>query len=184
MMNHIMLDLETLDNRPTAVILSIGAVAFDPYEGTMGEQFFQNIDIESCLQRGLTVSGSNIAWWMQQNESARQIFNKTPVDLPIALKNFTHFIREVERDISLKTIVWGNGAGFDNVILNNAFEASGLDAPWEFRQNSCYRTMKRMFYDVPYDGSAIEHSSLHDAICQAQHLIKIFQIGHFTERDA
>ena len=39
-MNHIMLDLETLDTSPSAVVLSSGAVAFDPYTNALGDRFY------------------------------------------------------------------------------------------------------------------------------------------------
>ncbi|MCV5360349.1 3'-5' exoribonuclease, partial [Escherichia coli] len=39
-MKHLMIDLETMDNKPTSAIASIGAVFFDPETGEMGEQFY------------------------------------------------------------------------------------------------------------------------------------------------
>ncbi|MBR7276818.1 3'-5' exoribonuclease domain-containing protein, partial [Klebsiella pneumoniae] len=35
-MKHLMIDLETMDNKPTAAITAIGAVLFNPETGEMG----------------------------------------------------------------------------------------------------------------------------------------------------
>jgi DNA polymerase III epsilon subunit-like protein len=40
----VMLDIETLGNRPYSIILSIGAVEFDPRTGNMGNEFYVLID--------------------------------------------------------------------------------------------------------------------------------------------
>ncbi len=39
-MKHIMLDLETLDTTSSAVVISIGAVAFDPETNALGDKFY------------------------------------------------------------------------------------------------------------------------------------------------
>ncbi|MEX5768833.1 3'-5' exoribonuclease [Serratia nematodiphila] len=39
-MNHLMLGLETLGKKPSAPILTIGAVLFNPHSGELGEQFY------------------------------------------------------------------------------------------------------------------------------------------------
>jgi len=61
-LGHIMLDLETFGTDNDSVICSIGAVEFDIVTGKRGMEFYQKIDIQSCLDAGLKVSGQTILW--------------------------------------------------------------------------------------------------------------------------
>jgi hypothetical protein len=58
----LMIDLETLDVTPTASILTIGAVRFDPFGDDVNEpscdKFYVTVDLDSCDRLGLTVSDS------------------------------------------------------------------------------------------------------------------------------
>ncbi len=38
-MKHIMCDLETFDTKPSALVISIGAVRFDPALGAIGQKY-------------------------------------------------------------------------------------------------------------------------------------------------
>ena len=72
----VMIDLETLDTSPTAVVLSLGAVAFDPYTHAHGATFY--VEFTNFLEQqtgvGRTISPSTMLWWMQQNATAREVF--------------------------------------------------------------------------------------------------------------
>ena len=60
-MNHVMLNLETMGYEGRSAIISIGAVAFDPKSGVLGETFYANVDLTSCLDQGLEVNGATVA---------------------------------------------------------------------------------------------------------------------------
>ena len=66
MMNHVMLDLETLDTKTTAVFPSLAAIPFDIETGEMRKPFYQKITIQSALGIGLTIGADTIQWWMSQ----------------------------------------------------------------------------------------------------------------------
>ena len=70
MNTDIMIDLETLDVLPSATILSIGAVKFDPFGDEVNEssavKFYTRVDIDSCDHIGATVSQSTLDWWASQ----------------------------------------------------------------------------------------------------------------------
>lgn len=93
-MKHIMIDLETMDNRPTAAIVAIGAVAFDPATGEVDTDcaFYINIDLQSSLDAGLTVSGSTVNWWLQQSEAAREEITAPGERLEMALFEFSQWL--------------------------------------------------------------------------------------------
>lgn len=58
----LMIDLETLDTAPTAVVLSIGAVVFDPYTGARGPSFYKELTnfLEQQTGVGRTISPGTI----------------------------------------------------------------------------------------------------------------------------
>lgn len=168
-----MLDLETLDTKASAAILSIGVVFFDPDNpGVLGTKLHEFVSIDSNLSAGRTVSGSTLLWWMDQDVLARKRMlegQQAAVPLPVALAKATALLDH-------NTYVWGNGAAFDNAILANAYESCDMQVPWHFRNDRCFRTIKQLNLDVrapSYDG--VEHDALDDAIRQALHLQMIFQ---------
>ena len=75
MNTDIMIDLETLDVLPTATILTIGAVKFDPFGDDINEKkaekFYVRVDVDSCDALGGTVSQSTLEWWAQQEKAAQ-----------------------------------------------------------------------------------------------------------------
>ena len=71
---HFSLDLETLGSEGSPVVLSIGLYHMKDEieeEPDITRLFVGNIDIDSCLKAGLTVSGSSLKWWFEQSDEAR-----------------------------------------------------------------------------------------------------------------
>lgn len=180
-MKHIMLDLETLDTTSSAVVISIGAVAFDPYTNALGDVFYVEMVEDTAAQqaRGRTISGDTVRWWMQQDVLAKRVFAPPPpdgverVNTFEALTRFGLFVAaNGDRDVEL----WGNGADFDNIILGSLYDAFELRKPWSFSRNRCYRTMKNIGIGPckPQVRMGVHHNALDDAITQAAHLQEIF----------
>ena len=67
------------------------------------------------------------------------------------------------------------GAGFDNVIIENAYKAVGMKRPWTPWDDRCYRTIKDMVHITEDEREGSHHNALDDAIHQANHLIKILR---------
>lgn len=67
-MSHVMLDLETLGRGPGCVILSIGAVTFNPFGEGYKHEFTCNIEPEISKQLGFTVDPDTVAWWGQAEQ--------------------------------------------------------------------------------------------------------------------
>lgn len=169
-MPRIMLDLETYSTASNACILSIGACFFD--EDTIGEKFYQVLHYHNqATSWNRHVSAQTVQWWNEQSEEARKVFNDPKaVELQHGLLNFWLWARE-GRDFK-KIEMWGNGADFDCVILGNAFEAVGIQKPWNYGNNRCFRTLKNIvklrpgFGIPPREGT--HHNALDDAIYQAR----------------
>lgn len=180
-MKHIMLDLETLDTTSSAVVISIGAVAFDPRTNALGDKFYVEMTEDTAAQqaRGRTISGDTVRWWMQQDVLAKRVFSVPPpdgverVNTFEALSRFGLFVAaNGDRDVEL----WGNGADFDNIILGSLYDAFGIRKPWSYSRNRCYRTMKNIGVGPrrPQVREGVHHNALDDAITQAIHLQEIF----------
>ncbi len=188
-MNHIMVDIETLDTVQSAVVLSIGAVAFDPHSKELGEKFYVEFteDLANQQIKGRTISVDTVQWWMMQSDAARSIFARRDEDDLITPKpanpavrmstehGLNEFSQFIARHGGKKVELWGNGADFDNVIIGSLYDSFDLLKPWSYGKNRCYRTMKRIFGEnVPLVRQGVHHNGLDDAITQAVHLQEIF----------
>jgi hypothetical protein len=155
-MKNVMVDLETLGTDSYSVITSIGAVEFDHITGNLG------------VDAGLKMDVSTILWWMKQSDEARADFQQLNRTLTIVLDNFTFWYPK-------GAALWGNGAGFDNVVLSNAYLATGLVKPWGFRADRCYRTLRELLPTVVVQKSGVAHNALADAKNQALHTIELLR---------
>jgi hypothetical protein len=178
MPQRVMLDLESLGTAPGSAIVAIGAVRFDA-EG-ITEEFYQRVDLESCIRAGLTMDASTVLWWMGQSDAARHEITLPGVHLAQALLDFRLFLDNTRnpelRPASMengKIEVWGNGASFDNALLAAAYRAIGDAQPWSFTKDRCYRTMKATRPDIQIARAGVLHNALDDARSQALHLIAI-----------
>lgn len=175
MTTRIMADIETLGTAPGSVILSIGAVKFNAREVYL-DTFYQVIDPKSCTGMGLTMDPDTVMWWMQQSDEARKALFANPtgaVTLARALVLFTEWVLHTNRNPD-NVEVWGNGANFDNALLGAAYRACGLEQPWKFYNDRCYRTVKALHPNIKMAKRiGTHHNALDDARSQAEHLIQL-----------
>lgn len=165
-MMHIMLDLETYGVRPGSVIRSIGAVTFDPNDVMARQQeFYVNVDHDSCMEAGLTVDHSTFLWWQSQSAEAKELVTKDAIPLADAMKLFRTWFNSVGGEK-----VWCQGANFDAVLLEAAMLAAKQYAPWKFYNVRDTRTV----YDLAgFDTSTIERVGVHHyAVDDCKHQIK------------
>lgn len=162
LMNHLMIDIETLGTAPGSVVLSIGAVVFDAESDSLGAEFYANIDPVDCQKHGLTIDAATVLWWFDQTEDARA--HLRPMRLPLAhvLGGLAAFLR----DHQVKR-VWGHGATFDPVLLDAAYRACGLKTPWSPYDVRDTRTLYELAGIKPDRSAGIHHTALDDAKAQA-----------------
>lgn len=178
-MRDVMLDIETLGCTPGSGVIAVGAVAFDPIAGTVGQEFHAILNRASNLAAGLTEDPGTLAWWEEQSAAARDTLVISTAaggqDLLPGLQAFTAWFRGVDPDPEAVR-VWGNGSDFDQPLLFAAYRAAGLEHPWPFYNNRCYRTLKGF---VPHDkivrDGLVHHNALDDARAQAIHAIKLLK---------
>lgn len=159
-MNHIMVDLETLDTTPTATILTLGAVKFNPYNEQPMSELYLRVDIDSQDKLGCTVSDKTIEWWKNQDTSImEEAFNpKDRIPIHEAINRFHSFAWNC-------SLFWSHGSSFDLVILQNIYDRLGRTAPWRFWDLRDTRTL----FDLadPEMPQNSKHNALEDAKRQA-----------------
>lgn len=172
-MIHHMVDLETFGTTPRAVVLSIGIVAFDVREMEITGTHHVILERTHQISRlGRDINPSTIEWWNRQGAEARKLLDvpsSERVPLEDALVEVSGFLTGTQG-------VWGNGAAFDNVILASLYDDLGLEHPWAFWQDRCFRTLKHIAGNhgvpkPPFRG--VPHNALDDAIHQFEHLREI-----------
>lgn len=181
-MNHdVMVDLETLDTKPTAIILSIGACLVNWDKGEPTNDFYRTIEVQSCKDVGLTESVDTRRWWDKQSAEARKVFTDPTVQLEVALIDFAKYLSSFNKS---KVRLWGNGSDFDNTIIANAYDALGLDAPWKFYNNRCFRTVRKVMggqFEEPTRAGTY-HNALDDAKHQARILLAMDLSPYYTHQ--
>lgn len=192
MTKHIMVDLETLGLRPFPVILSIGAVRFDPYasevpspldanERAAEHGFYQVITMESCLELGATIDDNTFRWWMEPEQAIARRYSmwmhespQKPVHLRFALEMFSAWVAleampDAYRDEHSGEYIWSHGILPDLGWLGAAYNATGKKWPFHFRNARDTRTL----YDLadPWgkdDGLEFPHAPVkHHPTCDA-----------------
>ena len=179
MSTQVMVDIETWSTRPNALIVSIGAVKFDPEDPDAPfDAFHVAIDPSRHVvaETAFHIDPETMLWWLHSDRThARERWMAmVKMDLGTALDGFAMWYG------SDKTIpVWGNGATFDNVVLSEAYRAIGQERPWEFRADRCYRTLKNLTPHVkavvPPGLDGMPHDALFDAVLQATHASVLLQ---------
>lgn len=172
-----MIDLETLGTRPGCSILSIGAVTFDRYAGTLGQEFYCVVNRKSCEKHGLFEEQSTLDWWSRQSEEARKVLSEAETaqnGLGGALTQLSGFLQKLgKRDL----LVWGCGSDFDIGILTHCYAKVGQPLPWMFWNSRCLRTLRDIApaSHEPNRKNGVAHSAIDDARNQAEEAIRIFK---------
>jgi hypothetical protein len=183
-MQHLMIDLETLSTRPDAAILSIGAVFFNIETGKLGDGFHCGIKMEDSNIYG-HIDPKTVGFWLLQSQEAQESINRmtggdNAFTLAEALQRFNQFFNLSTNPPRVK--VWGNGAGFDPILMESSYRRCGLEAPWKFWMTRDVRTIVDLGRDLigfdpkkdtPFEG--VQHSALDDAIHQAKYVSAIYQ---------
>ena len=165
MNTDIMIDLETLDVLPSATILTIGAVKFDPFGDDVNEpacqKFYVRVDVDSCDRLGCTVSPSTLEWWSNQSQAAQdEAFDPANrIDITDAMTQLYKFCWGAK-------LIWSHGAGFYVIICEHLFRKMGKAIPWQFWEVRDTRTL----FDIginPHRPPVLAHHALEDAWNQA-----------------
>ena len=165
-MRDVMIDTETLGVEADAVILSIGAVKFDPNSDAIDDNaFYSAISIESNLRSQRHIDPDTLRWWLKQSREAQAVFFETKNSLRAVLTELSAWINNED------SCVWSNGADFDIPLLAHAYRTNDLKTPWKFFNNQCFRTYKKLPVAARTTMPAfvgVKHNAMMDAHHQAR----------------
>ena len=165
-----MIDLETLDTSPYCVILTIGAVRFNPNGNGVTDRLALRPTIEDQTEKyNRTISEDTLAWWSKQSNEARSE--------ALSDDNRQSFVECMEALYKFcwnSDSVWSHGASFDIVVCETAMRQTLTDraqpVPWPFYRIRDTRTLYEIaglsLYDSKYRNK-VSHRALDDAEHQA-----------------
>ena len=160
-MRHLMIDLETMAVSPSAVVLSLGAVHFDPYENGYGDKLYMRISIDDQDALGREVDPNTLDWWAKQDAKVMEEAFSPDDRVPLveAMDRFHKFAWGCDA-------FWAHGSTFDITILENIYRQLNKPLPWNYWQIRDTRTIFDLGFDpdMPKGG---KHDALQDAIRQA-----------------
>jgi len=161
MPRHCMIDLETMAVSPNAVVLSLGAVHFDPYSNGYSKSLYFKIDLDDQDKLGREIDPNTLDWWARQDiEIMEEAFSQEGrISLVDALDQFHKFAWGCDA-------FWSHGATFDIVILENIYRQLNKSLPWNYWQIRDTRTLFDIGFspDMPKEN---KHDALQDAIRQS-----------------
>jgi hypothetical protein len=154
-----MLDLETLSTRPDSVILTFGAIKFNPFlpdsEIENGIYIKPNVDEQISLQRH--VDQGTLDWWSKQPAEIRE-------EARISLDQFTN---ELNKFVVGANRIWAQGPTFDIVILENLYRQLGKPVPWPYYVVRDSRTLLKAL-NGDRSKNTMLHNALADCVSQAR----------------
>ena len=171
-MKHLMLDIETMGHTSNSVITQISAVEFDINTGSIGRVFDKKIDIQSCLDVGLTCTGGTINFWLNQSKEAQNKYvGSEKVPIMTALQALDFFVQNGQYK------VWGNSARFDCGILCDAYNACKLKYPFIYWNELDVRTIVWLNPQIKKDAvfEGVKHHGIDDCKHQIKYLVKTLQ---------
>lgn len=169
MATHAMIDLETMATSPNAVVLTLGAVKFNPYGNGYGDKIYFRISIDDQDAFAREVDPGTLDWWSKQDPKIMEEAFADEDRLPLvdAIDQFHKFAWGSDA-------FWSHGATFDLVILENIYKQLGKPLPWSFWQLRCTRSLFDLGIDPEMPKGSL-HNALEDAKRQAVGVQNVFR---------
>lgn len=178
---HIMVDIETLSTEKNALVLSIGAVEFDPFTGKIEREFYRPLSIQSQSKRH--VSASTVQWWAKQceknfdNVAFLAGLDEHGYNVATALTDLGVFIAgkdHVDQEVELN--VWACDPDFDLDILATLYADFGMRTPWKYYETRSVRTIRALGKQLKLETPKLEanHNALDDCIRQAKQVAYVY----------
>ena len=168
----VMLDLETLSTRPESVILTLGAVKFNPWGEDVDAEsgLYLRVNVDEQLQLGRHVQEETIDWWGKQSVEVREeaLGETDRVSLEDTTRQLNRFLVGVNN-------IWCQGPAFDIVILENLYRQLVKPTPWQFWQIRDSRTLFGVHGDPREKDRKAAHNALMDCYYQAIGVQEIYK---------
>jgi len=167
---HAMIDLETLSTRPDAVILSLGAIKFDPYTNKEPyDPLYFKVDVDSQTEKGRHVMQETLDWWATQPEHIREdaLGESDRISLDDTIKAINKWSVGVD-------VFWCQGPLFDYAILQNLYAQMEKPVPWQYWAIRDSRTLFSLFKETEV-AKVDAHNALADCDYQAKKVQRYYK---------
>ena len=175
MATHGMIDLETLGVEPDSVIMTLGAIKFNPFtDDEPHTRLYLKCDVEEQSEKlNRTIDDNTLAWWSRQpkdiQEEAFGDHNRVAMD---------KLSKQLNKWCNGLDYIWCQGPTFDFVILQDLYKNIGKPVPWNYWQIRDSRTLFSMMDQDPRKEIQEElHNALADCYYQAKCVQKSYK--HF-----
>lgn len=161
MAKHLMVDLETLAVSPKSVILTLGAVHFNPYENGYTDSIYFRFNLDDQDKLGREIDPNTLDWWAKQDPKIMEeaFSSSNRLNINDAIDKFHKFAWGCNA-------FWSHGSAFDLVILEDLYKQLNRTPPWNFWQLRDTRTIFDLGVD-PEMPKESKHDALQDAIRQS-----------------
>lgn len=170
-MIHGTIDLETIDTKPQATVLSLGAVKFNPLtDGEPYDEMYFKISVDDQDRLGRTVSDSTLEWWGKQDPKIMEeaFDQKDAITVDEALTKINKWLVGIDN-------LWGQGYGFDYTILEDMYRCASKPIPWNFW---IIRDSRTLFSMCKEDPRKKIQNDLHNALADAYYQSKSIQTAY------
>ena len=170
MAKHLMFDLETMAVTPRAVVLTLGAVTFNPFSNEIYDELYFRIDIDDQDRLGRDVDPNTLDWWAKQDaavmEEAFSPDNRVPLE--DAVQQFHKFAWGCNK-------VWSHGSVFDIIMMEDIYRQLNRTQPWNFYDCRDTRTLFDLADPEMEKSATQQHNALFDAIRQAKGVQNVYR---------
>lgn len=169
-------DIETLGRQAGCVIISVGAVAFDPSPtGGIRHEFYKELQIDPQLRAGFKAEAATLRWWAGQEDldvlsgddfkSLDGVARVKPSEAYLDLSAF------VSRHGTDESRLWAVGNDFDVAMLRWMFDYHRIVWPFHYAASRDARTL----CDVTgFDRSSFQvEGRLHHALDDARYAAEL-----------
>jgi hypothetical protein len=170
MTKHLMVDLETMAVSPRTVVLTLGAVTFNPFTDEIYDELYFKVDLDDQDKLGREIDPNTLDWWAKQNpEVMEEAFSPDDrVPLEKAIDQFHKFAWGCDK-------FWSHGAVFDLMIIEDIYRQLQRPIPWEFWRLRDTRTLFDIADPEMEKSVTQQHNALFDAIRQAKGVQTVYR---------
>lgn len=163
-----MIDLETLGVEPDCVIMTLGAIKFDPFtDAEPHSGLYLRCDVDEQTAMGRTIDDNTLAWWAKQDDAIKEeaFGDHDRVSMDELTRSINKFCVGLD-------VLWCQGPLFDYAILQNLYKQVGKPCPWNYWQ---IRDSRTLFAMMPSDPRKAIQESLHNALADCYYQAKCVQ---------
>ena len=167
---HGMIDLETLGVEPDSVVMTLGAIKFDPFsDAEPHTPLYLRGDVEEqSEQYGRSIDDNTLAWWSKQPQAIQdEAFGEHSDRVTVQ-----EMLRQLNKWCVGLDYIWCQGPTFDFVILQSLYKAAEKPAPWNYWQ---IRDSRTLFSMMPQDPRKAIQEELHNALADCYYQAKCVQ---------